>query len=793
MLAMLLLLGAVASPPLAATTTQSATASFLYEVAREYRRAGHLQEAIYHLHKVLLMDPSHQAAARELVEIQSLMRSQRDEVIDRVIAERQRELSRMAMDMEGKIDGAVADYQKERLSHLASERAAPSSIMDRPRSAAEPSRRWWPWRGRTRTSDSVRVPDPRVNGVKWFYVFGPDGSPDYGALKEPQHLFVEVPRASSGPVSIRVLDADTKGRRDEMAGGWNTATAFRVFGGATLLDSCVIGPDHPDGTTRAFGPYSLEQGARHGESSVFRVEAEGLEGNDNNLFAFEISPSSAQCFSYSPAVRLPNEPGAQAQFFPAVPEGTVLLNESNYDLDADGGRIALISYRRDGRVAGAASIAASNSEAWATTQVGVPPRADGARWTYRVTTGTQHNANMAFRVADQSGRPLPTYLTPGAALGMALPAAAPPAVASTSCNTFTFDASSSYDPDKDLLTCQWNFGDGTSADGVRVTHTYDTPGDYQVTLKVTDTSGRVCGTSQAEQVVHVNLPPKAVLDAPAGTMCAGAVASFSAAKSSGNPLSGRPMVYRWDFGDGTTGEGLGATHAYAKGGSYMVQLVVDDGRGTACSTDRAGALVRVNTPPVARANDAITMCAPAAAPLAVSLNAIESNDPDRDALTYRWDFGDGSTGEGLRAPHVYQRGGRYTATLTVDDGTGSTCSTAATTVPIHLNRGPQAVIGPAAGGCVGETMTLDAGRSSDPDGDALAYQWQLGEGKTAQGATAQFSPSTHGKFPVKLTVDDGSGMACAAASAETVVNVNAPPVARMEVFGDGLAAPPSSH
>lgn len=57
----------------------------------------------------------------------------------------------------------------------------------------------------------------------------------------------------------------------------------------------------------------------------------------------------------------------------------------------------------------------------------------------------------------------------------------------------TFDGSSSYDPDNDPLSYFWNFGDGSSASGAVVTHSYKKTGKYKATLKVEDGRG---GTSE---------------------------------------------------------------------------------------------------------------------------------------------------------------------------------------------------------------------------------------------------------------------------------------------------------
>jgi PKD repeat protein len=59
----------------------------------------------------------------------------------------------------------------------------------------------------------------------------------------------------------------------------------------------------------------------------------------------------------------------------------------------------------------------------------------------------------------------------------------------TSGQTVAFDASGSYAPGiptKTIDSYNWNFGDGTNATGVAVTHAYDTAGTFSVTLTVVD-------------------------------------------------------------------------------------------------------------------------------------------------------------------------------------------------------------------------------------------------------------------------------------------------------------------
>lgn len=75
-----------------------------------------------------------------------------------------------------------------------------------------------------------------------------------------------------------------------------------------------------------------------------------------------------------------------------------------------------------------------------------------------------------------------------------------------------------------------------------------------------------------------------------------------------------------------------------------------------------------NAPPVAHAT--ATPLA-GAAPLLVQFDGTHSFEPDGDALTYSWDFGDGGSSV-LPAPaHLFSDPGTYAVVLTVDDGQGN--------------------------------------------------------------------------------------------------------------------------
>jgi subtilisin family serine protease len=57
----------------------------------------------------------------------------------------------------------------------------------------------------------------------------------------------------------------------------------------------------------------------------------------------------------------------------------------------------------------------------------------------------------------------------------------------------------------------------------------------------------------------------------------------------------------------------------------------------------------------------------------------------------------------------------------------------------------------------GTEVTFDAGASTDPDGDTLAYAWDFGDGASASGQKPVHRYTQPGSFVVELTVNDGRG------------------------------------
>jgi PKD repeat protein len=228
-----------------------------------------------------------------------------------------------------------------------------------------------------------------------------------------------------------------------------------------------------------------------------------------------------------------------------------------------------------------------------------------------------------------------------------------------------FDGSGSYDPDGNIVSFSWDFGDGTTGTGIRVSHSYSLVGSYIVTLTVTDDEGAT-DTASTTKTVRNN-SPVALIDETTETSYVGDTVTFNAAKS--HDPDGYIIAYAWDFGDGVTATGITVSHAYKDNGVYTVTLIVTDNDGaTGSSTATKTALNR--SPVASFTEDATTV----AENEAIHFDASGSYDPDGTIVSYVWDFGDGTTSTEVTTDHGYIETGTYTVTLTVTDDDGASSS-----------------------------------------------------------------------------------------------------------------------
>lgn len=143
-----------------------------------------------------------------------------------------------------------------------------------------------------------------------------------------------------------------------------------------------------------------------------------------------------------------------------------------------------------------------------------------------------------------------------------------------------FDGSMSTDPDGEIVTWEWEFGDGARATGEEPTHAYHSAGSFQARLKVTDNDGLQDDNTQTVTVGN-NQAPAADFTYVKST--SGAPLTYDLNSSTSYDADGYILTYAWDFGDGTgpvTGSSTGVTHTFSETKTYRVTLAVTDNLGS---------------------------------------------------------------------------------------------------------------------------------------------------------------------------------------------------------------------
>lgn len=173
----------------------------------------------------------------------------------------------------------------------------------------------------------------------------------------------------------------------------------------------------------------------------------------------------------------------------------------------------------------------------------------------------------------------------------------------------------------------------------------------------------------------------------------------------------------------------------------------------------------------------------------VELDGSASSDPDGDRLEYYWKQIEGPPVT-LSSPHVakpYFRTsipGTYRFELVVSDGKVQSKPVTVEVVVERPNTPPEAILDAEVHADLGECVVLDGGRSRDPDGDALLYEWRQVSGPplslsplSLRRPKISFTPPQGGIYEFELTVDDGK--ARSSAPCRLIVHQeNAIPVAR---------------
>jgi hypothetical protein len=148
----------------------------------------------------------------------------------------------------------------------------------------------------------------------------------------------------------------------------------------------------------------------------------------------------------------------------------------------------------------------------------------------------------------------------------------------------------------------------------------------------------------------------------------------------------------------------------------------------------------VNQPPT------VVFSAPTAAVAgsAVLFDARATTDPDGDALTFSWDFGNGVRGGGERIGHVFDRAGSFSVRLTVSDGRGGVA---------QAERSLSVAAPPAPAGFVDSAVRVRSERGEPLPGVTVALVDGSASATTTADGSATLRTGTGVPVVVRLSKD----------------------------------------
>jgi PKD repeat protein len=367
----------------------------------------------------------------------------------------------------------------------------------------------------------------------------------------------------------------------------------------------------------------------------------------------------------------------------------------------------------------------------------------------------------------------------------------------------SFTSEGSRDPDGQIVRYEWDFEfDGRTFDvqatGMSAQYTYFVAGTHIAALRVLDNQGKTgvdflqITVEESSQQQPVSFAKARVGNNPysTGPISAGVNQPVQFSGEGFDP-DGGSVTYFWEFGDGAQSGIQNPTHIYRIPGDYFARLTVTDDElsgAVATIVVRVGALG--NQPPVADAKvstDGQTFVdgpirAPVGALLFFRATAV---DPENEDLTFGWNFGDGLGATERDTTHIFNAAGTYSVLLTARDPVGNTgsdrvtvnvFSPAAPTVVAEAStdgtnyvRSPGTVSGPAP------LTVYFRGTGSDPQGQALSYTWNFGDGKPEMnGVSVTHNYPNSGTYTATLRATNPQGQF---GTSTITVSVNAAPVA----------------
>ncbi len=280
----------------------------------------------------------------------------------------------------------------------------------------------------------------------------------------------------------------------------------------------------------------------------------------------------------------------------------------------------------------------------------------------------------------------------------------------------------------------WSFGDGGTSLLTHSANTYTNPGNYIVKLKVLNIDG--CIDSISKPVSVLSSPTAAFTHSAIGSCNSNLNVSFT------NLSTGTDFTQLWNFGDATTSTLLNPSNTYTTAGSYLVKLVILNAN--SCKDSISQTIVIATKPNLGFTVNNGGQC--------ISTNLFAFTNQTTGAVSYLWNFGDGTTSILTNPTKSYSNNGPFNVTLIATNSNG--CKDSLTQTVLVFEKPTASFTFPNNAIC---SNTLSVTPTNTSAGLSNTYLWSFGDGTTSTATNPIKIYTTQGTYNIKLVATNIHG------------------------------------
>jgi gliding motility-associated-like protein len=300
-------------------------------------------------------------------------------------------------------------------------------------------------------------------------------------------------------------------------------------------------------------------------------------------------------------------------------------------------------------------------------------------------------------------------------------------------NYFSFANTSSISSGS--MSYTWYYGDGSFQIATNGAKTYTNTGSYNVKLVATSNFGCV---DSVVQVVSVNAPPTIGFTVNSNAQCQNGNQFFFTNQSS-VPVGS--LLYRWDFGNGTTSTNVNPAYSYAQAGVFTVKLVGTTNAG--CRDSITQSITVHPKPQLAFSVNNNEQCSRGNYFQFTNNSTIQTG-----TINYEWRFGNGIISAATSPAHSYLNPGTYQVSLlgTSNNGCSDSIRSNVTVRPSPISL----FTVNATTQCFNEHRYVFTNSSTLSSG-TMQYFWEFGDGVgTATSTSPVYQFTAPGTYRVTL-------------------------------------------